>query len=391
MKNKALLFLIVFLCSISFLSVVTVAPIIDKLIDDKVLNTETTPPQEELDELQSRLDDDVYYYYNNLSTELKKAYEIMYTSFMSFEDTFYMDIEKSQVGEVFTAVIYDNPHIHWIDYDYTYAAYEKSVSFHPKYIHSEDEAMEITEELNKKVDEIVSSVDSLSSDYEKELYFHDYICENTVYDLSTYDTDGHTAYSALLDGKSICEGYSRAMQMLLNECDIDNYLVVGDTLSDGKAEAHMWNIVTLDDDNYHLDVTWNDTDDEDVVSYFYFNLTDEQISNDHINIEPKDNNCTVIEYNYFVMDGVYVEQYSGYKDCVKDTVEILSSGKNTVEFVFESESDYKTALKHLEDDVGFFNYVYSAVTKSGRNLEKYEVEYFYIDDFNYIAVIFIDK
>ena len=232
-----------------------------------------------------------------------------------------------------------------------------------------------------------TEVNKLDSDYEKELYIHDYIIENTEYDISTLEKMGDTVHSVLVSGKSICEGYARTVQILLDKLGIENYLVTGDTESDGEILPHMWNIVNIDGDNYHLDVTWDDLNDEFDTVYFYFNVTDEYISRDHYKINPQNNNCNSTKSNYFVKENTLVYTYKGYSNLVQQSVDALLKD-NTVELCFAENADYKKALKDLENDNGFFKYVDTVINKSKRKLNKNIVDYHTLDAHNYLCIEF---
>ena len=360
---------------------------VNLLMEDKQIE-DSKPTQEERLEFQTLVNDNTYYYYNNLSETEKEAYVTMYSSFMDFEESFVMEIDGEKLKTVFTAVLYDNPHIFWVANDYQYVENDKSVTFTPNYRKNQTEAQQITTLLNSKVDEIVSYAGVLKTDYEKELYIHDYICENTVYDKALSQTGGDSAYDSLLYGKAICEGYSRAVQLLLDKLDIDNYLVVGEGESDGKAEPHMWNVVEIDNVNYYLDITWNDSGADNSIIYFYFNINDEMIKKDHFNIEPANNFCFSDSAYYYVAENSYVESYNGFLNHSERSAEVLKKGENSVDFVFENSDDFKMALNDIENDNGFFDYMYSAVKKSGRKLNPYKVTYYTIDTHNYLCVVY---
>ena len=127
-----------------------------------------------------------------------------------------MEVQEEDLKDVFTAVLYDNPDMFWVDYEYDYMVYSDSVAFSPKYRLTEDEVKTMQDSVNDKIDEIMTEVNKLDSDYEKELYIHDYIIENTEYDISTLENMGDTVHSVLVSGKSICGGYARTVQILLD-------------------------------------------------------------------------------------------------------------------------------------------------------------------------------
>ena len=83
-----------------------------------------------------------------------------------------------------------------------------------------------------------------------------------------------SAYSALVLGKTVCAGYARAYQYLLQKLGIPCYYCTG-----YAGENHAWNIVKLEDTYYNVDVTWSDTKPQ---NYLYFNGTDADYAKDHI-------------------------------------------------------------------------------------------------------------
>jgi hypothetical protein len=64
-----------------------------------------------------------------------------------------------------------------------------------------------------------------------------------------------TAYGALLNRSAVSEGYAMAYKALCDELGINCYVVLGEY--DGKP--HAWNIVELNGDFYHIDVSMCDT------------------------------------------------------------------------------------------------------------------------------------
>ena len=328
------------------------------------------------------------YYYNQLSDENKTAYVELYAAIKNFEDKCELYVESDSLSDVFKAVLYDNPEIFWIKNDYKYYAYGSKVLFKPNYSYSQDDALVYANQLNSKVEEILSQVNSAASDYDKELLFHDYLCKNIVYDMETFGATGATAYTALINGKAVCEGYARSMQLLLDKSGIYNYLVIGDGVSDGETEAHMWNVVKIGDEYYHLDVTWNDVENTKEPSYLYFNITDEEISRDHINVSPADNNCYGVYYNYSVRSGTYAYNFNSFTQFADASAKLLRSGRNSIEIRFKNKSDYDRAKLALDNNEQLFEYVNSAIKKSGRKLSADSIDCYCEDDLQYIRIIF---
>lgn len=363
---------------------------VDNVVNAIIENNEIVqdrPTDSQIEQFETKKETKCFYYYDNLSQNEKTAYLTLYYGFVEYDDSIRMEVQEEDLKDVFTAVLYDNPDMFWVDYEYDYMVYSDSVAFSPKYRLNEDEVKTMQDSVNDKIDEIMTEVNKLDSDYEKELYIHDYIIENTEYDISTLENMGDTVHSVLVSGKSICEGYARTVQILFDKLGIENYLVTGDTESDGEILPHMWNIVNIDGDNYHLDVTWDDLNDEFDTVYFYFNVTDEYISRDHYKINPQNNNCNSTKSNYFVKENTLVYTYKGYNNLVQQSVDALLKD-NTVELCFAENADYKKALKDLENDNGFFKYVDTVINKSKRKLNKNIVDYHTLDAHNYLCIEF---
>ena len=84
-------------------------------------------------------------------------------------------------------------------------------------------------------------------------------------------------YGALVEGKIVCEGYSKAIVYLCHCVGINATTVSG--YSDNVR--HMWNAVQIQNAWYMLDATWNDAELE-VPVYTYFNITTSELERTHI-------------------------------------------------------------------------------------------------------------
>ncbi len=101
---------------------------------------------------------------------------------------------------------------------------------------------------------------------------HDALVDN-----ATYTKGFHDAADVIVDGKGVCSAYASATQLLLSMMRIDCRLVEGT-----RKMNHVWNLVKVDDDWYHLDTTWNDPIcTPPSRMYDYFLLTDAEMATDH--------------------------------------------------------------------------------------------------------------
>ena len=146
-----------------------------------------------------------------------------------------------------------------------YSDYGGRYKLYITYNYTEEQIVSMTEELNRKADEIVVQTDGMKN-VEKVKFFHDYLIENCSY------TNGyHDAYNMLVHKRGVCSAYSLAFKLLLDRCGIENE-TVWSTLYN-----HEWNEVRLGGLWYQVDVTWDDAD-SGAPRYRYFLITDNSVT-----------------------------------------------------------------------------------------------------------------
>ncbi len=105
--------------------------------------------------------------------------------------------------------------------------------------------------VQESVNEAMSRISPTMSDLEKALVLHDYVVEKATY---RKGVDGqYDAWGILAYGRGVCHAYTNAYDLLLSLCGIENYHVSSDEMN------HIWNLVKIDGDWYHVDCTWDDT------------------------------------------------------------------------------------------------------------------------------------
>lgn len=132
--------------------------------------------------------------------------------------------------------------------------------------------------VSSQVTAILKNIIKVSmNDHQKEKAIHDYIVAHVAYDTTL---TRYSAYDALKNGLTVCNGYAQLAYKMLNESGIQAKIVVGT----GNGGNHAWNLVKLDNIWYHLDCTWDDPvpDVKGRILYNYFNLSDKEIAEDHI-------------------------------------------------------------------------------------------------------------
>ena len=243
-------------------------------------------------------------YVNNVDDDIvKDASVAMEAFFADHPEAFYVNIEY----EVFTVK----------------SVFGKDIEIKVKY--TSDDKSVIKEQINtlkQKVDSIISSL-SATTDIEKEIELHDKLCESIEYysytDIKSIPVDKHSAYGALIKNSAVCDGISKAMQILLDRCGIDNILVIGKI-----DEAHAWNLVKLDGEWYNLDLTSDKSikSDAKYVIHSYFNITTLEIEKTHT-IENKEVLPLAIDksYNYYVYKDLCIKKTDNFSNKLKSIVD----------------------------------------------------------------------
>lgn len=217
-----------------------------------------------------------YPYYQMLSEDQQSVYRQIYANAQDLTEKFAPEktVSASDVKTAFEAVIGDHPELFWMETGYSskYMANGQCVEIDLKYNSTANDLENAKQKFESVARNLIAGAASLGSDYEREKYVHDALAAAVTYDL-TADMN-QSAYSALVNGKSVCAGYARAYQYLLQQLGIPCYYCTGYSGGD-----HAWNIVKLDDGYYNVDVTW---DDASTLRYDYFNKTDADFASTHV-------------------------------------------------------------------------------------------------------------
>lgn len=83
-----------------------------------------------------------------------------------------------------------------------------------------------------------------------------------------------SAFGALIDKKCVCQGYAEAYKRLLEMQGIECQIIGGKVK--GSPTYHAWNLVGIDKQYFHVDVTWDAS--ENRLNNKYFGVSDEEFS-----------------------------------------------------------------------------------------------------------------
>ena len=227
--------------------------------------------------------EEFYPYRAMLSEDGKKIYNQVYENAMLINESFALvsSVPAEEFENVMCAVYNDHPELFWLETSYSYGYKENGdvVSVDLVFNMKKDEIEAAKVKFNSAAMAVISETRFIEDSLEKEKYVHDYIINNVVYDADS--KLNQSAYSALVNGSSVCAGYARAFQYIMIEIGIPCYYCTGYA----NGGNHAWNLVMVGSELLNVDVSWDDYDTENIsesIRYKYFNLKNIEIEQTHI-------------------------------------------------------------------------------------------------------------
>ncbi len=216
-------------------------------------------------------------YYASLTETEKKIYSKMIECANSYEESWKpldTSITEENVENAYTAVLYDHPELFWLDLGYSYEYLENIgiVEIHLSYNETINDIENNKQLFEESVNTILENANAYESDEEKERCVHDTLIEMIEYDESA--SLNQSAYSALVNHRTVCAGYAKAFQYLMQKLDIPCYFVVGES----EGQQHAWNLVYINNTWMNVDVTW---DDGLYDPYYFYNKSDSFFAESH--------------------------------------------------------------------------------------------------------------
>ena len=315
--------------------------------------------EEELQERQIDASEEVLYYgYQSLSKEEKKVYRQIAEGLEQQEAEIRITpLSEERLMTVFNMVMIDHPEYFWIEGEFQYTTVEDlnentktAIQLMPVYTVEKEQTESLKQQIEQQADAWIAEIDASFDAYEKIKSVYELLIREVEYnETSLYN---QTIQSVFLEKKTVCMGYAKATQYLLNKMGIFCTLVTGNILDEANS-SHAWNLVRIGENYYYVDTTWGSPgynaqgDREDAISYSYLCCSDKIISATHkANEDILLPSCTDESYHYYRRKGCWYETYDKERiwDVLKRDIETNSP---KTELCFQGEEEYQQAVQDL--------------------------------------------
>ena len=249
--------------------------------DNNIISDEVALPVMYSGETLGTYDEMVDYIRNNMR---ERNTNVTFTYMGSFGNLAAKELVSKAIEDAYSdddnALPYEGDYIY-----YSFSGYNFSLSISGsrftadiafRYHTTSGQEQEVTERVNS----LLASWDTSSmSDMQKVKLVHDYIVTNVEYD---YSYSKYSAYNALIEGSSVCQGYALLTYRMLRGLGLQTRIISGL----GNSDRHAWNIVKIGNKYYNIDCTWDsnwseyDTEaGEWKIDYHCYLLSDEDFVN----------------------------------------------------------------------------------------------------------------
>jgi len=277
---------------------------------------------------QNALKNKKNYYYSRLNDNQKYIYETLVQGISSYTEK--IKVPPRPINEltmIYESVLLDNPLIFYTrTFKVSSDLNSKKRLLYPAYNISKKKVREYEKGIHEYL-RVFDTAKALSN-IEKVYFIHDYCLKHFTYDHS-FNENSHSILGLILNKKAVCEGIARFSKLVFDYLGVKSLVVVGTAKNpdvDSQYEPHAWNILKINKETYHLDITFDMTISSKKIRYDYFNLCDEDIKKDHC-ITGNVPLCTSKGIDYFTVNSLIAGSYKKLSNIISDKV---NQGEKTI-------------------------------------------------------------
>ncbi len=193
--------------------------------------------------------------YDDNETALAELFKSTLESFVEEEvDISKYNVTYDEFEDIYTTVLMNEPGLYYVNVvqaSLRYRSDEHILGFKPIYNCSYGELESRDKKIEKFSKSVLKGIGKNWSDEEKVLYVHDRLAAHITYYDGGETEFGRNIYDAFAKGSSVCVGYALGFQYFMDKLDIPCINITTDD--------HIWNMVEIDGQWYHVDVTWDDS------------------------------------------------------------------------------------------------------------------------------------
>ena len=256
------------------------------------------------------------YYSRLLPNDLYQIYRICINNLVN--DIYSFDVEykdsdnlNEKVRLIYNAILYGCPELFFIKQDLKTSYNGKLVfTFENKYNRSVND---LNNELNAELDRYANIVNAkCNTDYDKICAINKYLCLR-VKPSSSIEESRADAYGAVILKSARCEGYAKAAQLLMQRCNIESVIAIGDADNGNGLYPHAWIKAKCNNRYYNFDFTWNASKTiHNIPSLEYMFIDDRLINIDHYE-KFKYPACNDESLKYWVLNDSILERRTDLK------------------------------------------------------------------------------
>ena len=207
----------------------------------------------------------------------KETFEIIRNALYEHKNEFTIVYDENIrcLAKLYENVINDSPELYYVLGTVSICRSAEEYTIRPNYRTEEfdTELFSTSNSAAEAINDILAQIQKGMTDLDKVIAVHDYIVNHYEYD---YTYTYYYANEFFKYKRGVCNAHALAFKQIMDRLGIKC------TLASSKQMNHVWNMVYINGNYYHLDLTWDEGSWEECgyVSHKYFMLSDTAMSDE---------------------------------------------------------------------------------------------------------------